>query len=155
MEQESISFSHCTDQRRPTSLVLTTGNIKASKAPFNMWTCSLETNGEKNNIIVRRRRRDAAAHHSWKWWAFGRSHPPVLAAAVCHTQPGSVHFQSITSPRAQAITTFHSMLLTCELHDTKLMSPLWDISSIEVISVIVSTHSSASLSLAIRPGRLL
>lgn len=26
-----------------TSLVLTTGNIKASNAPFNMWTCSLKT----------------------------------------------------------------------------------------------------------------
>lgn len=33
-----------------TSLVLTTGNIKASNAPFSMWTCSLETQGNDNKL---------------------------------------------------------------------------------------------------------
>lgn len=31
-----------------TSLVLTTGNNKASNAPFNMWTCSLEAQKQKD-----------------------------------------------------------------------------------------------------------
>lgn len=32
-----------------TSLVLTTGNNKASNAPFNMWTCSLEAQKQKKD----------------------------------------------------------------------------------------------------------
>lgn len=56
-----------------TSLVLTTGNNKASKAPFNMWTCSLETYKQKHKAktpahLETERSNPTMTLLSWHWY---------------------------------------------------------------------------------------